>query len=69
LPGPDQLSYYARHFDTLELDTTFHAVPPAERVRRWAEAEKAGAVNGFGKAKAYDPATASLVRKTMGLTA
>jgi len=32
-----------------------------------AEAEKAGAVKGFGKAKAYDPATLALVRKTMGI--
>ena len=30
------LSYYARHFDAVELDTTFHATPPRERVRRWA---------------------------------
>src|SRR5688500_9399480 len=35
-PG-DYLSHYARHFDTVELDTTFHATPPAERVRRWAD--------------------------------
>ena len=35
-PG-DYLAYYARHFDTVELDTTFHATPPVERVRRWAE--------------------------------
>ena len=31
------LDFYARHFDAVELDTTFHA-PPAERVRQWAEA-------------------------------
>jgi uncharacterized protein YecE (DUF72 family) len=35
-PG-DYLSHYARHFDTVELDTTFHAVPPIDRVRRWAD--------------------------------
>jgi len=35
-PG-DYLAHYARHFDTVELDTTFHATPPVERVRRWAE--------------------------------
>ena len=34
----DYLSVYAKHFDTVELDTTFHAAPTAERVRRWAEA-------------------------------
>jgi len=33
----DYLSYYARQFDIVELDTTFHATPPVERVRRWAE--------------------------------
>jgi uncharacterized protein YecE (DUF72 family) len=36
-PG-DYLSYYAKHFDTLELDTTFHAVPTPERVRKWESA-------------------------------
>jgi uncharacterized protein YecE (DUF72 family) len=35
-PG-DYLAHYARHFDTVELDTTFHATPPVDRVRRWAE--------------------------------
>ena len=34
----DYLSYYARHFDTLELDTTFHAVPTPQRVLKWAGA-------------------------------
>ena len=34
----DYLSFYAKYFDTLELDTTFHAVPTPERVRRWADA-------------------------------
>jgi uncharacterized protein YecE (DUF72 family) len=38
LPSSEQLPFYARHFDTLELDTTFHAVPPVERVQRWAAA-------------------------------
>ncbi|MCC7193690.1 MAG: hypothetical protein IT444_13020 [Phycisphaeraceae bacterium] len=32
-----------------------------------AQAEKVGAVKGFGKAKAYEPATLALVRKTMGI--
>lgn len=35
-PG-DYLSHYARHFRTVELDTTFHAVPPISRVEHWAE--------------------------------
>jgi uncharacterized protein YecE (DUF72 family) len=33
----DYLSYYAKYFDTVELDTTFHAAPPPERFRKWAE--------------------------------
>jgi uncharacterized protein YecE (DUF72 family) len=40
-PG-DYLSWYARHFDTVELDTTFHATPPPERVRRWADVTPEG---------------------------
>jgi len=35
-PG-EYLEFYARHFNAVELDTTFHATPPPERVRRWAE--------------------------------
>jgi uncharacterized protein YecE (DUF72 family) len=35
-PG-DYLAHYARHFNAVELDTTFHAVPPIDRVRTWAE--------------------------------
>ncbi|HEX8322337.1 MAG TPA: DUF72 domain-containing protein, partial [Tepidisphaeraceae bacterium] len=34
----DYLAFYARQFDTVELDTTFHAVPPPERVAGWANA-------------------------------
>lgn len=34
-PG-DYLGYYAQFFNAVELDTTFHASPPPERVRRWA---------------------------------
>ncbi len=37
-----RLGWYAQHFSSLELDTTFHAVPPAERVRRWAESVPEG---------------------------
>jgi uncharacterized protein YecE (DUF72 family) len=31
----DWLSWYARHFDTVELDTTFYAAPTPDRVARW----------------------------------
>src|SRR5688572_25829990 len=40
-PG-DYLAYYAKHFDAVELDTTFHAVPPVDRVRTWAEVTPEG---------------------------
>ena len=36
-PG-DYLAHYARHFDAVELDTTFYATPPRARVERWAAA-------------------------------
>jgi uncharacterized protein YecE (DUF72 family) len=34
----EYLSAYATAFNALELDTTFHAIPPAERVQKWADA-------------------------------
>jgi uncharacterized protein YecE (DUF72 family) len=36
--SPAYLSFYAKHFDTVELDTTFHAAPTPQLVRRWAAA-------------------------------
>lgn len=33
----DYLSFYSRYFDTVELDTTFHATPAREVARRWRE--------------------------------
>ena len=38
-PG-GHLAFYARYFDTVELDTTFHAEPTVERVRRWADGRR-----------------------------
>lgn len=35
-PG-DYLSVYARAFDTVEVDSTFYAIPPAKTVRGWRE--------------------------------
>lgn len=32
----EYLAFYSRYFDAVELDTTFHAVPEAQTVRRWA---------------------------------
>lgn len=31
----DYLNFYAKHYNAVELDTTFHAVPPVDRVKRW----------------------------------
>lgn len=42
LKAGDYLAHYARNFDTVELDTTFHATPPVERVRRWADVTPEG---------------------------
>lgn len=36
LKQADWLGFYARHFNAIELDTTFHAMPTRDRVRRWA---------------------------------
>ena len=36
LPQAKWLSHYATRFDAIELNTTFHAVPTADRVRGWA---------------------------------
>ena len=33
----DFLTVYARAFDTVEVDSTFYAIPPAKTVRGWAE--------------------------------
>ncbi len=34
--APDFLRTYARAFDTVEVDSTFYAVPPASTIRGWA---------------------------------
>lgn len=36
------LTVYARAFDTVEVDSTFYAIPPAKTVRGWAERTPAG---------------------------
>ncbi|MEP6691166.1 MAG: DUF72 domain-containing protein [Gemmatimonadaceae bacterium] len=38
----DFLSVYARAFDTVEVDSTFYAIPPAKTVTGWAERTPAG---------------------------
>ena len=42
LKPADHLPYYSQQFDTVELDTTFHATPTSERVARWADATPEG---------------------------
>lgn len=37
LPPSDFLSYYARFFDTVELNTTGYRLPAADQFKRWAE--------------------------------
>jgi uncharacterized protein YecE (DUF72 family) len=36
LPAGERLSYYAQHFDTVEVDSTYYRLPAEEMVRRWA---------------------------------
>lgn len=38
----DYLSYYAEHFDTVEVDSTFYRTPAASTVRKWYQATPAG---------------------------
>ena len=40
----DFLTVYARAFDTVEVDSTFYAVPPSKTIRGWAERTPAGFV-------------------------
>ena len=35
--GFDELAFYARHFDTVEVNSTFYAQPRADVARSWAE--------------------------------
>ena len=35
LKPADYLSYYAQHFDTVEIDSTFYATPNVSVVRSW----------------------------------
>jgi uncharacterized protein YecE (DUF72 family) len=37
LPAGERLGYYAQHFDTVEVDSTYYRVPAEEMVQRWAE--------------------------------
>ncbi|MEA2282728.1 MAG: hypothetical protein QOK21_3335 [Solirubrobacteraceae bacterium] len=37
LPAHERLAWYAEHFDTVEVNSTFYAVPGEPQVRGWAE--------------------------------
>src|SRR3954447_1170378 len=41
LPARERLPWYARHFDAVEVNSTFYAVPAAATVERWAQATPA----------------------------
>src|SRR4051794_31063264 len=36
MKSAEWLAWYARHFNAVELDTTFYAAPAPDRVARWA---------------------------------
>jgi uncharacterized protein YecE (DUF72 family) len=36
-PAGERLAYYAEHFDTVEVDSTYYRLPVEEMVERWAE--------------------------------
>src|SRR3954468_17257151 len=40
--GFDELAYYAEHFDTVEVNSTFYGQPRAEVCRGWAERTPSG---------------------------
>jgi uncharacterized protein YecE (DUF72 family) len=36
-PAGERLAYYAKHFDTVEVDSTYYRLPAEPMVQRWAE--------------------------------
>src|SRR5437660_3846845 len=36
-PAGERLAYYAQHFDTVEVDSTYYRLPAEQMVERWAE--------------------------------
>src|SRR5256885_3248804 len=37
LPAKERLAWYAEHFDTVEVDSTFYRLPSESMVQGWAE--------------------------------
>jgi uncharacterized protein YecE (DUF72 family) len=68
-PKFDELSFYAEHFDTVEVNSTFYRVPTVAAVKKWAERTPEGFdfslklyqkfthPDMFAKATGGDPAT------------
>src|SRR5919199_2095619 len=44
LPSGERLAYYAQHFDTVEVDSTYYRIPAAPMVEKWAERTPEGFV-------------------------
>src|SRR5437667_3777281 len=44
LSAGERLGYYAQHFDTVEVDSTYYRLPSEEMVERWAERTPEGFV-------------------------
>jgi uncharacterized protein YecE (DUF72 family) len=43
-PPAERLAYYAEHFDTVEVDSTYYRLPAEQMVERWAERTPEGFV-------------------------
>jgi uncharacterized protein YecE (DUF72 family) len=61
VPAGARLAWYAEHFDTVEVDSTYYRLPVEEMVERWAERTPDGFVmhvkaSGEGRAAAPGPA-------------
>ena len=37
VPAGERLAYYAQHFDTVEVDSTYYRLPAEPMVAKWAE--------------------------------
>ena len=44
LPPAERLPYYAQHFDTVEVDSTYYRLPAEQMVEKWAERTPVGFV-------------------------
>jgi hypothetical protein len=41
-PSKEKLALYARHFDVVEVDSSYHAIQPPERWERWVQETPSG---------------------------